>query len=136
MQLKKIIQQHPFSVLAAIAILINFSGYWNELMEPDAALYASIAKKMALSGDWINLMSVAFTSPELYALYMQFELLPQKNIFGNTQTSGIRFFLWDSLFGRFVNNGSIKSDREPFFFVHTFHWYYYPGHSFQLKGFS
>lgn len=284
MHLKKTIQQHPFSVLAAIAILINFSGCWNELMEPDAALYASIAKNMALSGDWINLMSVgsdwldkphlpfwltalsfkffginaiayripalltwllgvlyvyqltkrtvnkeaaqiaviiyssalhmylatfdvraeaylttfisaaiyhvhasinkkwsahliaaaaftgaammtkglftaitifsgfvifwivnkqhkelfkikwwllllmsvAFTAPELYALYMQFDLHPEKIIFGNTHTSGIRFFLWDSQFGRFFNTGPIKGDGDPFFFVHTFLWAFLP----------
>jgi 4-amino-4-deoxy-L-arabinose transferase-like glycosyltransferase len=33
--------------------------------------------------------------------------------------SGIKFFFWDSQFGRFFNTGPIKGHGDPSFFVHT-----------------
>ena len=36
-----------------------------------------------------------------------------------TSVSGIRFFFWDSQFGRFFNTGPIKGSGDPFFYFHT-----------------
>ena len=46
-----------FQVLLLIGILLNATGLLNQIMEPDAALYASISKQIAYSGDWVNLMA-------------------------------------------------------------------------------
>jgi 4-amino-4-deoxy-L-arabinose transferase-like glycosyltransferase len=67
-----------------------------------------------------------FIIPELYALRQQFDLHPEKVIFGQTGVSGIRFFFWDSQFGRFMNTGPIKGQGDPSFFFHTVLWAFLP----------
>jgi len=64
--------------------------------------------------------------PELYCLYQQFDLHPKKVIFGQKGVSGIKFFFWDSQFGRFFNTGPIKGGGDPFFFIHTTLWAFLP----------
>jgi 4-amino-4-deoxy-L-arabinose transferase-like glycosyltransferase len=72
-------------------------------------------------------LTLAFTAPELAALYLQFDAHPEKEIFGQTHVSGIRFFLWDSQFGRFFNSGPIKNTNgHPFYFVLVFLWAFLP----------
>lgn len=84
----------------------------------------------ALKPKWwlLFLATVVFTLPEFYALYIQFDLHPEKTVFGKHNVSGIRWFLWDSQFGRFVNNGPIKqkSSGNIFFFLHTLLWAFAP----------
>lgn len=67
-----------------------------------------------------------FISPELYSLYVQFDARPDTHVFGQTNVSGIKFFFWDSQFGRFVNSGPIKGSGDPFFYVHTLLWAFLP----------
>ncbi|MDB5114579.1 MAG: glycosyl transferase [Mucilaginibacter sp.] len=67
-----------------------------------------------------------FILPELYCLYQQFDLHPEKPIFDKHNVSGIRFFFWDSQFGRFLNTGPIKGSGDPLFFVHTTLWAFLP----------
>jgi 4-amino-4-deoxy-L-arabinose transferase-like glycosyltransferase len=79
---------------------------------------------------WITLilLTIIFTLPEFYALYVQFDLHPEKTVFSRHNVSGIKWFLWDSQFGRFVNNGPISQKRsgDPFFYVHTLLWAFAP----------
>ncbi|HWZ15759.1 MAG TPA: glycosyltransferase family 39 protein [Mucilaginibacter sp.] len=77
---------------------------------------------------WLLLLTFIFTLPEFYALYLQFDLHPEKTVFGRQQVSGIRWFLWDSQFGRFVNNGPIsrKASGSIFFYLHTLLWAFAP----------
>ncbi|MBE7174955.1 MAG: glycosyltransferase family 39 protein [Mucilaginibacter polytrichastri] len=73
------------------------------------------------------LLTIMFITPELYALYTQFDLHPERVVFYRQNVSGIRFFLWDSQFGRFINNGPIKrKGGSIFFFVHTLSWAFAP----------
>lgn len=67
-----------------------------------------------------------FITPELYSLYQQFDLHPEKIVFGKTRVSGIRFFFWDSQFGRFFNTGPIQGEGDKFFFLHTTLWAFFP----------
>jgi 4-amino-4-deoxy-L-arabinose transferase-like glycosyltransferase len=70
---------------------------------------------------------VLFTLPEIYTLYVQFDLHPEKVIFGHTGASGIHWFLWDSQFGRFSNTAVIKNTHgDVFFFLHTLLWAFAP----------
>jgi 4-amino-4-deoxy-L-arabinose transferase-like glycosyltransferase len=65
--------------------------------------------------------------PEVLSLYAQFDRHPEKVIFGRTGVSGVRFFFWDSQFGRFFNFGPIQNTNgDPFFFLHTFLWAFLP----------
>jgi 4-amino-4-deoxy-L-arabinose transferase-like glycosyltransferase len=78
------------------------------------------------------LLVIVFIIPELYCLYIQFDLHPEKIIFGKTHVSGIRFFFWDSQFGRFFNTGPIKGKGDLFFYVHTILWAFLPWSVFAL----
>jgi 4-amino-4-deoxy-L-arabinose transferase-like glycosyltransferase len=80
---------------------------------------------------WRWLMAVilvaVFTFPEIYTLYVQFDQHPEKVVFNHTGVSGIHWFLWDSQFGRFNNNGYIvRAGGDKFFFVHTLLWAFAP----------
>ena len=76
---------------------------------------------------WIAILLTAlFTLPELICLYLQFDQHPEKVVFGHTGVSGIRFFFWDSQFGRFFNTGPIKGAGDPFFYFHTLLWAFLP----------
>jgi 4-amino-4-deoxy-L-arabinose transferase-like glycosyltransferase len=68
-----------------------------------------------------------FTLPEIYTLYIQFDLHPEKLVFNRTGISGIHWFLWDSQFGRFNNNSFITNTHGSiFFFLHTLLWAFAP----------
>ena len=81
------------------------------------------------SAKWLLavLMTMLFTAPELVALYVQFDAHPENLVFGHTNVSGIKFFVWDSQFGRFFNFGPIqKVEGSPFYYLHVFLWAYLP----------
>ncbi|MET0570423.1 MAG: glycosyltransferase family 39 protein, partial [Pedobacter agri] len=117
------------SLSAACAIMIKgifvlipvFGGFiiywlltrqWKELLKPKW---------------WIAIILILiFIIPELYTLYVQFDLHPEKVVFGTTGVSGIKFFFWDSQFGRFFNNGPIKGKGDIAFFLHTTLWAFLP----------
>lgn len=85
--------------------------------------------KSLFSWKWLflALLIIVFIMPECYALYVQFDAHPEKVVFGRQHVSGIKWFLWDSQFGRFVNNGPItRKSADVFFFVHTLLWAFAP----------
>jgi 4-amino-4-deoxy-L-arabinose transferase-like glycosyltransferase len=67
-----------------------------------------------------------FIIPELYCLYVQFDLHPEIRVFQHTGVSGIRFFFWESQFGRFFNTGPIQGDGNLLFYTHTLLWAFLP----------
>jgi 4-amino-4-deoxy-L-arabinose transferase-like glycosyltransferase len=73
------------------------------------------------------IMVLIFISPELWCLYLQFDSHPEKVVFDQTNVSGIKFFFWDSQFGRFFNTGPYKkAGGDPTFFIHTTLWAFLP----------
>jgi 4-amino-4-deoxy-L-arabinose transferase-like glycosyltransferase len=99
-------------------------------------IVAAIGGHLLLTRNWKELLHVRwlvaafltflFFTPELVALYVQFDLHPEKVVFGRTGVSGLRFFFWDSQFGRFFNTGPIKGKGDPTFFFHTVIWSFLP----------
>ena len=89
-----------------------------------------ITKQWKALFNWRWLVAVVliliFILPELWCLYRQFDLHLDKVVFGQKGVSGIRFFFWDSQFGRFFNIGPIKGHGDPSFFVHTTLWAFLP----------
>jgi 4-amino-4-deoxy-L-arabinose transferase-like glycosyltransferase len=77
---------------------------------------------------FLALLTLLFTFPEFYALYTQFDLHPEITVFSRHGVSGIKWFLWDSQFGRFVNNGPIsqKKSGDVIFYLHTLLWAFAP----------
>jgi len=101
------------TIASGLACVWMFRGQWRNFWSPKWLL--------AL------VMSLLFTAPEVLALYLQFDAHPEKVVFGQTGVSGIRFFLWDSQFGRFFNSGPIKNQEgNPLYFVHVFIWAFLP----------
>lgn len=96
----------------------------------------AVAGQLILTRNWPQLfhwkwilailLTAIFTGPELYCLWQQFDLHPEKKVLGSTNVSGIRFFLWDSQFGRFFNTGPIKGKGDKLFFLHTLLWAFLP----------
>jgi 4-amino-4-deoxy-L-arabinose transferase-like glycosyltransferase len=84
--------------------------------------------KLLFNWKWFfaALLILVFILPELYCLYQQFDLHPEKLIFNQHNVSGIKFFFWDSQFGRFFNTGPIKGHGDPTFFVNTTLWAFLP----------
>ncbi|MBO0931640.1 ArnT family glycosyltransferase [Fibrella aquatilis] len=99
---------------------------------PVVTVGAGLAINALLKGQWRGLfhlrwliaalLTLLFITPELYALYQQFDLHPEKVIYGKTGTSGLRFFFWDSQMGRFLNNGPLRGNGDPLLFTHTLLW--------------
>jgi 4-amino-4-deoxy-L-arabinose transferase-like glycosyltransferase len=97
---------------------------------------AAIGGHLLLTKNWKDLFNVRwliagiliflFIMPELYSVYYQFDLHPEKIVFGKTGVSGLKFFFWDSQFGRFFNTGPIKGKGDPSFFLHTTLWAFLP----------
>lgn len=128
-------QQHSFwhivagSFFAACAVMIKgifvlipvFAGF---------LIYWAVSKQyreLLKPKWWIALVLILiFISPELYTLYVQFDLHPEKTVFGQQGVSGLKFFFWDSQFGRFFNNGPIKGKGDVSFFLHTTLWAFLP----------
>ena len=81
-----------------------------------------------LHWQWLAIVgfTLVFIAPTLYGYYIQFDLQPTKELFGQTNVSGIKFFLWDSQWGRFTNTGPIQGEGDPTFFLHTMLWAYLP----------
>jgi 4-amino-4-deoxy-L-arabinose transferase-like glycosyltransferase len=104
------------TIISGIAMLWIYRGKW----------------KNFISFKWIFALILSFIliTPELMALYYQFDLHPDKIVFGHTNVSGIRWFFWDSQFGRFFNTGPIMSTNPSawhyLYFIHTFLWAYLP----------
>jgi 4-amino-4-deoxy-L-arabinose transferase-like glycosyltransferase len=80
---------------------------------------------------WLALgLSLIVATPEFIALYLQFDVHPEKLIFGHHHVSGLRWYFIDSQFGRFFGTGYIVSTNPPplhqLFFIHTFLWAFLP----------
>jgi 4-amino-4-deoxy-L-arabinose transferase-like glycosyltransferase len=99
-------------IAAALGIHLMINGQWKEIFHV----------RWLIAG----LLILLFITPELYALYYQFDLHPEKVVFGKQNVSGLRFFFWDSQFGRFFNTGPIKGKGDPAFFLHTLLWAFLP----------
>ena len=84
--------------------------------------------KQFLNYRWylLFILILVFITPELYCLYVQFDMHPEKTVWGQTNVSGIHFFFWDSQFGRFLNTGPIKGSGDISFFFHTILWAFLP----------
>ncbi|MBL7697160.1 MAG: glycosyltransferase family 39 protein [Chitinophagaceae bacterium] len=70
--------------------------------------------------------TILFLTPALYGYYQQFDKHPEKIIFGETNVSGVKFFLWTSQWGRFTNTGPITGKGDITFFIHTMLWAFLP----------
>ncbi|OBY61502.1 hypothetical protein LPB301_15660 [Polaribacter reichenbachii] len=110
-------------IVAALGGELLLKRKWNEILNPIWLL--------------ATLLIFIFILPELYTLYVQFDMHPEKLVFGKHNVSGLKFFFWDSQFGRFFNTGPIKGTGDKTFFLHTILWAFLPfGILFYIATFS
>src|SRR5690606_13128072 len=74
----------------------------------------------------VILLTLVLLTPSLYGYYRQFDMHPEKTVFGEQGVAGVEFFLWTSQWGRFTNTGPIKGKGDLSFFVHTMLWAFLP----------
>ena len=115
----------------ALALLLLTKGLYSIIPTASGIGLALIVEnnwKQILHWQWLAVagLTFLFILPGLYGYYVQFDLHPEKEFFGVTNVSGIRFFFWDSQWGRFTNTGPIKGAGDPTFFLHTMLWAYMP----------
>lgn len=70
------------------------------------------------------LLIMILITPEIYSLYLQFDLHPEKFVFNKNSVSGIKWFFIGSQVGRFLNSGEIVQSKynDYFYFLHTLLW--------------
>ncbi len=115
----------------ALALLLMTKGLFTVI-----PVGAGIGLALAVEGRWksvfhwqwvaIGALTFVFTLPTIYNYYLQFDLQPEKLVFGEKGVSGVKFFFWDSQWGRFTNTGPIKGKGDPTFFLHTLLWAFMP----------
>nr|WP_276904459.1 glycosyltransferase family 39 protein [Pedobacter kyonggii] len=105
-------------IFVLIPVFAGFIIYW---------LFTKQYKQLLKPKWYVAILLIfVFITPELYSLYMQFDMHPEKIVFERTGVSGLKFFFWDSQFGRFFNNGPIKGKGDISFFLHTTLWAFLP----------
>jgi hypothetical protein len=65
-------------------------------------------------------------APMTYGLYTQYDLHPEKEVYGLSGPSGVKFFYWTQSFGRITGDIYWKNDTSFFFFFHTILWDFQP----------
>jgi 4-amino-4-deoxy-L-arabinose transferase-like glycosyltransferase len=95
-------------------------------------LYKREAKSI-FTKKWLYaiLLSLLFISPEIITLIIQFDMHPEKLIYGKHGVSGVKWFFWDSQFGRFFDFGPINMQQKSpyqhyFYYIHTYLWAFLP----------
>jgi 4-amino-4-deoxy-L-arabinose transferase-like glycosyltransferase len=97
---------------------------------------AAFGGHLILKRDWGNIFKIQWLimlaivgiliSPMLYGLYTQFDLHPEKTVYGLIGPSGIKFFFWTQSFGRITGDNYWQNDSGFFYFFHTILWDFMP----------
>lgn len=77
---------------------------------------------------WLLLLLIIASTliPMSYGLYSQFDLHPEKTVYGLEGPSGLRFFFWTQSFGRITGEIYWDNDAGYFYFLHTILWDFQP----------
>ena len=67
-----------------------------------------------------------FLLPMCYGLYQQFDLHPEKEVYGLKGPSGVKFFFWTQSFGRIVGDIYWENSTGYFYFLQTMLWDFQP----------
>jgi len=97
---------------------------------------AGVGTHLLMSRDWRNLFHLQWIPflalvgllliPMCYGLYHQFDLHPEKEVYGLKGPSGLRFFFWTQSFGRITGEIYWENDTSFFYFFHTILWDFQP----------
>jgi 4-amino-4-deoxy-L-arabinose transferase-like glycosyltransferase len=80
--------------------------------------------------NWHYLIAIGIIAlllfPMSWGLYHQFDLHPEKFVYGLQGPSGLRFFYWTQSFGRITGESNWSNNPDTFFLVHSFLWSFLP----------
>ncbi|MTI32544.1 ArnT family glycosyltransferase [Xanthovirga aplysinae] len=74
-------------------------------------------------------------APMCYGLYTQFDLNPEKEVYGLKGPSGLKFFFWTQSFGRLTGDIYWKDSSPSWFFLQTMLWDFQPWFWFFIAAF-
>jgi 4-amino-4-deoxy-L-arabinose transferase-like glycosyltransferase len=96
----------------------------------------AVAADLVMKGKWKDLINVKWLmvilvallilAPMCYGLYTQFDLHPEKSVYGLQSPSGLKFFFWTQSFGRITGDIYWDNNAPPYFFLLTFLWDFMP----------
>lgn len=84
--------------------------------------------KTIFKWQWLVFLAIVgiLLLPMCYGLYQQFDLHPEKQVYGLDGPSGLRFFFWTQSFGRITGEIYWSNDTGPFYFIQTLLWDFQP----------
>ena len=84
--------------------------------------------KQLFKVQWLILLLVVAVTllPMCYGLYQQFDLHPEKEVYGLKGPSGLKFFFWTQSFGRITGASSWNNHSGIFYFFQTILWDFQP----------
>ena len=105
---------------------------------PIGLLFPAVAvgSDLILKRQWKNIFKyqwlilivivVLILLPMSYGLYTQFDLHPEKTVYGLKGPSGLKFYYWTQSFGRITGQNYWSNDAGYFYFFHTIIWDFQP----------
>jgi 4-amino-4-deoxy-L-arabinose transferase-like glycosyltransferase len=84
--------------------------------------------RFIFKADWIILLAIVavLLFPMSYGLYTQFDLHPEKFVYGMQGPSGLRFFYWTQSFGRITGESQWNNNTGISFFFTSMLWDFQP----------
>ena len=97
-----------FIPAVAVGGHLLLSGQWRRIFDPW----------------WFLLLAPCslLLAPMCYGLYMQFDLHPEKEVYGLKGPSGIGFFFWTQSFGRITGESHWSNNTPWYFFIQSMLW--------------
>lgn len=97
-----------FIPAAALGGHLLMSGQWRKILDPW----------------WLVLVPVIaiVLAPMCYGLYMQFDLHPEKEVYGLKGPSGLGFYFWTQSFGRITGSSHWSNSTPWYFFLQSMLW--------------
>ncbi len=93
---------------AAMGGHLLISGQWKKIFDPS----------------WLLLIPIIaiVLAPMCYGLYTQFDLHPEKEVYGLKGPSGLRFYFWTQSFGRITGESDWANNTPWYYFLQTMLW--------------
>ena len=104
-----------------VAALVLFSGF-------GADVVLKRNWRFIFKADWIILLAIVavLLVPMSYGLYTQFDLHPEKFVYGMQGPSGLRFFYWTQSFGRITGESQWNNNTGISYFFTSMLWDFQP----------
>lgn len=134
-QISAFLKQGKFKYLLFASIGIGFAMMAKgpiALVIPAAAFGTEFLLKRQWKNifrkEWLILVFIVAVSllPMCYGLYTQFDLHPEKFVYGLQGPSGLKFFFWTQSFGRITGENYWQNDTGYSFFFQTILWDFQP----------